>query len=79
MTFDEAYAQWLRDCVDEWNHDHGDDLTLRDEDSGRVGPGTIEFAEDGDAYPHGRGGVGHVSNAVTPWAESLHWIHWRAV
>ena len=59
-----TYDQWLEDCLEEWNQQHSDNRVL-----GSDGPGCIEFAENGDAYPHGIGGTGHVRHAVTPWSE----------
>ncbi len=59
-----AYDQWLTDCLDEWNEKYDTNRVL-----GVDGSNCIEFSEDGDAYPHGIGGTGHVRQAVTPWSE----------
>jgi len=67
----ERYDRWQTDCLDEWNTEHAGtsfgQKTLEDD-----GPNRIEFAENGDAYPHGIGGTGHVRRAVTPWEASPH-------
>jgi hypothetical protein len=70
-----AYALWLQDCLAEWNDRFGDQRTLFAVPAGDYEPGDlVEFAEDGDAYPHGCGGTSHVRRAVTPWEQSEHYF-----
>lgn len=84
--WDEAYAAWRDDCLVEFNAEYGDLLGHRlyheEPDEGYpedYEPGhLVEFAEDGDAYPHGMGGTAHIRRAVTPWKDSPHYMDWRA-
>ncbi|MCI0561560.1 MAG: hypothetical protein MN733_23985 [Nitrososphaera sp.] len=70
------YRAWLDSALDELNAHFGEgthtghrlyhqESVPEDYEPGEL----VEFAEDGDAYPHGRGGTGHIRRAVTPWAE----------
>ena len=77
--FDAAYDAWLDDCLMEWNERYLDSRISRGGPDRAGNPPDVEpwelveFAENGSAYPHGIGGVGHVVNAVTPWRDSPHW------
>jgi hypothetical protein len=70
--FCKRYDDWLAASLGEFNERYGENRTLHcvpddcDYDPGDV----VEFSEDGDAYPHGAGGTGHIRKAVTPWRES---------
>jgi hypothetical protein len=78
LAFDnDKYERWLANCLQEFNERFGENRlyfappeTYPDD----YCPGQlVEFAEDGDAYPHGPGGTGHISKAVTPfktWSEA---------
>jgi hypothetical protein len=73
MCFHDAYQLWLEDCLQEYNKRFNENRTLitgEDYDPGTV----IEFADDGSAYPHGQGGTNWIPNAVTPWADSVHYF-----
>ena len=61
-TFFRNYDRWLADCRREYER--------------RFGPhdGTVEFAENGAAYPHGSGGTNYVPRAVTRWEDSPHFV-----
>lgn len=76
-AFFAAYCQWQTDCLQEYNERFGEDrryFEQPDEYPDDYEPGQlVEFSEDGDAYPHGRGGTGHIRKAVTPWKDSPHW------
>lgn len=69
-------AQWQSDCLAEFNERFGEQRTLyAAPEDGDYEPGDlVEFAENGDAYPHGRGGTGHITKAVTPWEKSEHYL-----
>ena len=70
-----AYERWQADCLSEWNERFNDQRTMYVAPGDDYDPGLlVEFAEDGDAYPHGAGGTGHVRQAVTPWAKSEHFM-----
>ena len=57
------YQQWLDDSLEQWNAAYPGNMKKLGSD----GPDCIEFGENGDAYPHGIGGTGHVRRAVTPY------------
>lgn len=59
--FLKQYHKWEQDCLEEYHERH-------------IDCDFVEFSEDGDAYPHGIGGVNWVPNCVTPWEESIHYI-----
>lgn len=64
----DAYDKWLADCLKEYNEKFEEERVL-------VEPGDIvEFGEDGTAYLHGSGGINYITNAVTPWEKSPHYI-----
>ena len=68
-----AYDAWTADCLAEWNTAHDEDRhiwTGYEEDPSAA----IEFSESGDAHPHGIGGTNHIARAVTPWADSPHFM-----
>ncbi len=65
----EQYHKWLEKCLEEYETLTGEARTLN---SGE--PGFIEFAEDGDAFPHGYAGTNWVRGAVTPWRESEYYV-----
>jgi len=83
-TFLKNYNFWLDDCLEQWNETRrgmiiGPRQYHQDNVPDDCEPGElVEFSEDGDAYPHGIGGVGYVKRAVTPWADSEHYTHWSA-
>jgi hypothetical protein len=83
MPKDEQYKQWYArhelwqaDCLREFNEKYGESrryYCLPDEYPDDYEPGQlVEFAEDGDAYPHGAGGTNWIPKAVTPWRDSPH-------
>ncbi len=59
-----AYDAWLADCLKEYNERFNADRTAE----------SIEFGENGAAYPHGIGGTNCIRNAVTPWIDSIHYM-----
>ena len=74
-VFCQHYTRWLNDCLNEWNEKQHQSRRFAQVPEGDYAPGdVVEFAEDGDAYPHGIGGTGHVRRAVTPWRESIHYV-----
>lgn len=77
-VFEKAYLAWLRECLLEFNERFQEErlyFCFPDKFPSDYNPGQlVEFAEDGDAYPHGAGGTGHIKCAVTPWAESPHFM-----
>lgn len=66
--FLDIYDQWLVACLAEYNEKFGESRHFFQVPQGNYDPGdVVEFAEDGTAYPHGKGGVNYIRNAVTPW------------
>lgn len=71
--FFRQYEKWQADCLAEYNEKFGESRTLVPE--GDYNPGdVVEFGENGSAYPHGSGGTNYIPNAVTPWAQSPHYV-----
>jgi len=76
--FCEHYDRWLADCLVEFNQRYGEsrkytefpEVYPDDYDPGQL----VEFAENGDAYPHGYGGTNWIPKAVTPWEQSEHYV-----
>jgi hypothetical protein len=70
MDFHTVYRAWLDACLAEFNAgEYGDGREYHQESAPKdyVTGLLVEFTEDGDAYPHGIGGIGHIRQAVTPW------------
>lgn len=79
QQFCQAYEKWQADCLEEYNKRYNEErkfFAMPDEFPDDYEPGQlVEFAEDGDAYPHGYGGTGHITKCVTPWAKSPHFVN----
>lgn len=73
-----AYEQWLDDCLAEFNARYGEARKYHTAPA-EYDPGElVEFSDDGGAYLHGIGGTSFIPHVVTPWAESPHYVDWRA-
>jgi hypothetical protein len=71
MNYDELRRKWLESCLEEFNAKLGDARLYYEPPDHDYFPGDlVEFADNGDAYPHGIGGINHVVNAVTSWQDS---------
>lgn len=72
----DQYRLWLDDCLVEFNQKHGEkrlyhqDNCVVDYEPAQL----VEFGQDGNAYPHGRGGTNVIYGAVTPWEQSKHFM-----
>ena len=76
-VFDRNHRHWLDVSLAEYNEQFTPRQYHQESAPANYNPGDlVEIAEDGSAYPHGAGGTSHVPNAVTPWGESPHWVHW---
>jgi len=76
MTSDESYNRWLDDCLAEYNEKYGVNRTIHTITEDDYDPDQlVAFSEMGSAYPHSTaGGTNWVPNAVTPWADSEHYV-----
>ena len=78
FEFAAAYDAWLADCLAEYNARYNESrryFVRPDNYPGDYCPSQlVEFSDEGDAYPHGIGGMGHICCAVTPWRESPHYV-----
>jgi hypothetical protein len=74
------WERWLDDCLIEFNDEFGEgshpgvrkyhqENCPEDYDPGDL----VEFAENGDAYPHSRCGTNWIPKTVTPWEQSKHY------
>lgn len=76
--WEQAYDCWNQECLEEWNEQHqppGTPARTHTSQDGETDSWlVVEIDESGDAYPHGIGGTGHVRRAVTPWADSPHYM-----
>lgn len=62
----ELYREWLDHCLDQFpDREYHQENVPENYDPAKL----IEFAEDGDAYPHGIGGTGHIKRAVISFDE----------
>lgn len=78
-AYDAARERWAADCLAEYNARYGSSRTLHQYSPAMIRDDydpdcLVEFADNGDAYPHSTmGGTGHASKAVTPWERSRHY------
>lgn len=73
--FCKQYRKWLDDCLEEWNTQYDPRKFHQESVTGDYETfELVEFTEDGNAYPHGIGGTGHVPDAVTKWKNSEHFV-----
>lgn len=74
-TFNKHYRMWLNDCLEQYNEQYHPRSYHQETVPEDYDPGDfVEFAEDGDAYPHGLGGTNHIPHAVTSWENSEYYV-----
>lgn len=74
QEFLNQYNKWEYAALGEYNAKTGENRTLIEDAPDDDTTNTVEFSENGDAYPHGIGGTNYVPNIVTPWKDSPYFV-----
>jgi len=73
--FEKQYRMWLDDCLEQYNEQYRPRQYHQETvPENYQADELVEFAENGDAYPHGLGGTNHIPHVVTSWENSEYYV-----